>query len=290
LSPRSAARPRRRRSRQSAGSREPGAGRRPEALRASVREGSRAARGARRAAPSSGRRRSSEAARRRGDARAAPPGSGLRRPAGPPAREVRIVAHLEHLALPLRRHRTMGEAEVPPGKPPAHEPADAGPPAPAVRRAPALAPAWIVNPAKHPGCGHHENDTRRRSGWGSAWPGIGGEIEDHFGQVRRPWKARRLRRRRVLLRQLLEHRAHPQGRLEPRLLRLRDQTLFHCVGTARLDGGTIEYAFQGDSSPNPPTPAITGGTGAFEGAGGHVDIHNVNADGSVTRDVIHITG
>ena len=68
------------------------------------------------------------------------------------------------------------------------------------------------------------------------------------------------------------------------------KTLFHCVGTARLDGGTIEYAFQGDSSPNPPTPAITGGTGAFEGAGGHVDIHNVNADGSVTRDVIHITG
>ena len=83
---------------------------------------------------------------------------------------------------------------------------------------------------------------------------------------------------------------HPQGRLEPRLLRLRDQDALHCVGTARLDGGTIEYAFQGDSSPNPPTPAITGGTGAFEGAGGHVDIHNLNADGSVTRDVIHITG
>ena len=28
---------------------------------------------------------------------------------------------------------------------------------------------------------------------------------------------------------------------------------------------------------------------AFEGAGGHVDITNLNADGSVTRDVIHLT-
>jgi len=66
-------------------------------------------------------------------------------------------------------------------------------------------------------------------------------------------------------------------------------TVIHCVGTARLHGGTIEYAFQGDTSPNAPTPAITGGTGSFEGAGGHVDIHNLNADGSVSRDVIHIT-
>jgi hypothetical protein len=71
---------------------------------------------------------------------------------------------------------------------------------------------------------------------------------------------------------------------------LETKTLLHCVGTAHLNGGTIEYAFQGDSSPNPPTPAITGGTGAFESAGGHVDIHNLNADGSVSRDVIHITG
>jgi hypothetical protein len=71
---------------------------------------------------------------------------------------------------------------------------------------------------------------------------------------------------------------------------LETKTLLHCVGTAHLNGGTIEYAFQGDSSPNPPTPAITGGTGAFEGAGGHVDIHNLNADGSVSRDTIYITG
>jgi len=68
------------------------------------------------------------------------------------------------------------------------------------------------------------------------------------------------------------------------------QNVLHCSGTARLDGGTIEYAFQGDGSSNPPTPAIVGGTGAFEGAGGHVDIHNLNASGSVSRDTIHIIG
>ena len=70
---------------------------------------------------------------------------------------------------------------------------------------------------------------------------------------------------------------------------LETTTLVHCVGTAHVDGGTLEYAFQGNSTPAPPTPAITGGTGAFEGAGGHVDITNLNADGSVTRDVIHVT-
>ena len=70
---------------------------------------------------------------------------------------------------------------------------------------------------------------------------------------------------------------------------LESKTLVHWSGTAHLNGGTIEYAFQGDTSPKQPTPAIVGGTGAFEGAGGHVDITNVNADGSVTRDVIHIT-
>jgi len=67
------------------------------------------------------------------------------------------------------------------------------------------------------------------------------------------------------------------------------ETVLHCAGTARLHGGTIQYAFQGDASPNPPTPAIVGGTGTFEAAGGHVDIHNLNADGSVSRDTIHIT-
>jgi hypothetical protein len=70
---------------------------------------------------------------------------------------------------------------------------------------------------------------------------------------------------------------------------LETTTLVHCAGTAHLNGGSLEYAFQGDTSPNPPTPAITGGTGAFEGAGGHVDITNLNAGGTVTRDVIHVT-
>ena len=70
---------------------------------------------------------------------------------------------------------------------------------------------------------------------------------------------------------------------------LESKTLLHCVGTAHVNGGTLEYAFQGNTSSTPPTPAITGGTGAFEGAGGHVDITNLNPDGSVTRDVIHVT-
>ena len=70
----------------------------------------------------------------------------------------------------------------------------------------------------------------------------------------------------------------------------QNTTVLHCVGTARLDGGTLEYAFGDTANTSAPTPAITGGTGAFESAGGHVDIHNLNADGSVSRDVIHITG
>ena len=67
---------------------------------------------------------------------------------------------------------------------------------------------------------------------------------------------------------------------------LAGRTIDHA---SALHGGSLEYAFQGDTSPNPPTPAITGGTGAFEGAGGHVDITNLNAGGTVTRDVIHVT-
>ena len=67
-------------------------------------------------------------------------------------------------------------------------------------------------------------------------------------------------------------------------------TRLHCAGTARLVGGTVEYA--GESSPNANrfTIAITGGTGAFNAAEGHVSIHNLNADGTLSRDVIALAG
>jgi hypothetical protein len=65
----------------------------------------------------------------------------------------------------------------------------------------------------------------------------------------------------------------------------------HCSGTVRLGAGTLEYAFQLDmSTQQPPTPAILGGTGAFDGAEGHATIHNLNAAGTLTRDRIVLLG
>jgi hypothetical protein len=71
---------------------------------------------------------------------------------------------------------------------------------------------------------------------------------------------------------------------------LETRTVLHCAGTARLAGGTVEYA--GESSINAKrfTITITGGTGAFNAAEGHISIRTLNADGSVTRDVIAIAG
>lgn len=67
------------------------------------------------------------------------------------------------------------------------------------------------------------------------------------------------------------------------------QALAQCSGTASLMGGTIAYA---GTSPNKPTftIAITGGTGALESAEGQVTIHNLDANGNVSRDVIQLTG
>ena len=70
----------------------------------------------------------------------------------------------------------------------------------------------------------------------------------------------------------------------------QNTTVLHCVGTARLDGGTLEYAFGDTTNTSAPTPAITGGTGAFDGAEGHVTIHNLNSDGSLSRDEIVLLG
>ena len=64
----------------------------------------------------------------------------------------------------------------------------------------------------------------------------------------------------------------------------------HCVGTARLDGGTLEFAGQTSTAQQQnQTIAITGGTGAFDGAEGHVTIHNLNAEGTLSRDTIVLT-
>jgi len=65
--------------------------------------------------------------------------------------------------------------------------------------------------------------------------------------------------------------------------------LSHCAGTARLMGGTIDYA--GNlSGASDSRIAIVGGTGPLKGAEGQVSIHNLNADGSLSRDVIELIG
>jgi hypothetical protein len=65
--------------------------------------------------------------------------------------------------------------------------------------------------------------------------------------------------------------------------------LTHCAGTARLLGGTIEYAGNtpGDGDFK---IAITGGTASMKGAEGQVTVHNLDSEGSVSRDVIELTG
>jgi allene oxide cyclase len=66
--------------------------------------------------------------------------------------------------------------------------------------------------------------------------------------------------------------------------------LVHCVGTARLSGGTLEFAGNVSADQSDFRLAITGGTGALEGAEGQVTIHNLSADGSISRDVIELIG
>jgi hypothetical protein len=68
------------------------------------------------------------------------------------------------------------------------------------------------------------------------------------------------------------------------------QRLSHCVGTARLMGGTIEYSANLTGSSSDFRVAVNGGTGAFKGAEGQVTIHNLNSDGSLSRDVIDLIG
>jgi len=62
-----------------------------------------------------------------------------------------------------------------------------------------------------------------------------------------------------------------------------------CTGTARLMGGSLSYSgISGSGAVF--TIAITGGTGALESAEGQVTVHNLDANGNVSRDVIELTG
>ena len=68
------------------------------------------------------------------------------------------------------------------------------------------------------------------------------------------------------------------------------QRLSHCVGTATLMGGTIEYSANLTGTASDFRVAVNGGTGPFKGAEGQVTIHSLNSDGSVSRDVIELIG
>jgi len=71
---------------------------------------------------------------------------------------------------------------------------------------------------------------------------------------------------------------------------LQTQTVVHCVGTARLNGGRLEFAGQTSFTATASIISITGGTGVFDGAEGHVSVHNLNSDGTLSRDVIVLLG
>ncbi len=66
-----------------------------------------------------------------------------------------------------------------------------------------------------------------------------------------------------------------------------DVLTFHCVGTLSLRSGQITLQglieVQGMDDPGPFTVAITGGTGAFRGAGGEAVIRNTSPTRSVYK-------
>jgi hypothetical protein len=68
------------------------------------------------------------------------------------------------------------------------------------------------------------------------------------------------------------------------------KTLLHCVGTAHVAGGTVEYAGETTINAQRFTIAVTGGTGALNAAEGHITIHNLNTEGTLSRDTIVLTG
>jgi hypothetical protein len=64
-------------------------------------------------------------------------------------------------------------------------------------------------------------------------------------------------------------------------------TMFHCVGTLRLKRGQITLQglieVQGEDDPGPFRVAITGGTGAYTGAGGTAVVREVSPNTSVYK-------
>jgi hypothetical protein len=62
---------------------------------------------------------------------------------------------------------------------------------------------------------------------------------------------------------------------------------FHCVGTLSLRGGQITLQglieVQGEDDRGPWTVAITGGTGAYRGAGGEATVRNISDTRAVYR-------
>jgi hypothetical protein len=66
-----------------------------------------------------------------------------------------------------------------------------------------------------------------------------------------------------------------------------DVVTFHCVATLNLSRGQITLQglieVQGEDDPGPFTVAITGGTGAFRGAGGEAVVRDVSATMSVYK-------
>ncbi len=64
----------------------------------------------------------------------------------------------------------------------------------------------------------------------------------------------------------------------------------HCQGTAKLAGGTIEWAGSVPGNAQRFRIAITGGSGAFREAEGQIAITNLNQSGSLSRDVIQLVG
>jgi len=68
------------------------------------------------------------------------------------------------------------------------------------------------------------------------------------------------------------------------------QTVPHCVGTARLLGGRLEFSGEVSTNGSDSIVAITGGTGTLDGAEGHVAIHDLNKEGTLHRDTIVLLG
>jgi hypothetical protein len=71
---------------------------------------------------------------------------------------------------------------------------------------------------------------------------------------------------------------------------IESKSVLHCIGTGRLFHGTLEFAGEATFTGPDSTFAITGGTGEFDGAEGHVSVHSLNSEGTLSRDTIVLLG